>query len=186
MCSHHLGLVHATAACASAAEKKISDTSVQATGRCPAGSRAGSEDASGKSSGEEEDDAIHRHLLEILLEYIGRLLAFLDPWAPGRRQFERRADQARERLQFLERGWPESKRIVLPRLRAAEDAISVDSRSEVETLAISFRARRKQFQKEYGNFEYSGCFSILQVWNTIAVRMSPAKHSVNEVCEREG
>ena len=81
--------------------------------------------------------AIHRHLLEILLEYIGRLLACLDPWTPRRRQFERRADQARERLQFLERSWPESKRIVLRRLRAAEDDISVDSRSEVETLAIS-------------------------------------------------
>ena len=81
--------------------------------------------------------AIHRHLLEILLEYIGRLLAFLDPRAPGRRQFERRAVQVRERLQFLEWGWPESKTIVLSRLSAADDTVSVDSRSEVETLAIS-------------------------------------------------
>ena len=58
--------------------------------------------------------AIHRHLLEILLEYVVPLLALLDPGAVGRRQFEQRENQVRERLQFLERGWPESKRIVLP------------------------------------------------------------------------
>ena len=47
--------------------------------------------------------AIHRHLLEILLEYVVRLLALLDPRAVGRRQFEQRENQVRERLRFLER-----------------------------------------------------------------------------------
>ena len=86
--------------------------------------------------------AIHRHLLEILLEYVVRLLALLDPGAVGRRQFEQRENQVRERLQFLERGWPGSKRIVLPRLEEyfrenQEEEVSIDSVSEVETIVFS-------------------------------------------------
>ena len=43
-------------------------------------------------------------MLEILLEYVVRLLALLDPGAVGRRQFEQRENQVRERLRFLEVG----------------------------------------------------------------------------------
>ena len=86
--------------------------------------------------------AIHRHLLEILLEYIVRLLTLLDPGAAGRRQFVQREHQVRERLQFLERGWPDSKQIVLPRLEEylrenQEEEVSIDSVSEVETIVFS-------------------------------------------------
>ena len=51
------GSVHATAARASAAEEKVSDAFVQAVGRGPASSPAGSEDASRRSAGEEEDES---------------------------------------------------------------------------------------------------------------------------------
>ena len=86
--------------------------------------------------------AIHRHLLEILLEYIVRLLTLLDPGAAGRRQFVQREHQVRERLQFLEWGWPDSKQIVLPRLEEylrenQEEEVSIDSVSEVETIVFS-------------------------------------------------
>lgn len=96
----------------------------------------------GGLSAKKRTRAIHRHLLEILLEYIVRLLTLLEPGAVGRRQFEQRENQVRDRLRFLERGWPDSKRIVLPRLEDylrenQEEVVSIDSVSEVETIVFS-------------------------------------------------
>ena len=55
-------------------------------------------DTSGGIQAKNGTRAIHRHLLEILLEYVVRLLALLDPGAVGRRQFEQRENQVRERF----------------------------------------------------------------------------------------
>ena len=105
--------------------------------------------------------AIHRQLLEILLERVLRIIRQLAfAVASERRQWDLRYRQVQERLNYLSREdtFPESKHIVLPNLRSwvAEqpdireeaDRLSIESESVQETVSLPVSRSESETEAE--------------------------------------
>lgn len=109
--------------------------------------------------------AIHRHILDIFVQLLGHLLDIAGAGDPGRQQLVLRRDQAQERLDFLQTGFPEDKFTVLPDLREhirehphahQWETVSIDSCSVNDALEVPEDISEEE---QEGSAEWTGPFS---------------------------